>query len=67
MANVATLSFFGIVFSNLLIGTIQVGHQVRLLGDKTLNQRSKFGGLITGNHRRPDLALALGSIRTPSF
>ena len=47
-----------IVFSDLLISPILIGHQVRLLVDKTFNQRTKLGGLIIGNQCRADLALA---------
>ena len=49
-----------IVFSDLLISPILIGHQVRLLVDKTFNQSTKLGGLITGNQCRADLALAFG-------
>ena len=49
-----------IVFSDLLISPILIGHQVRLPVDKTFNQRTKLGGLITGNQRRSDLALTFG-------
>ena len=57
-----TVSYPGvrcIVFSDLLICPILIGHQVRLPVYKTFNQRTKLGGLITINQCRPDLSLAL--------
>ena len=56
-----------IVFSDLLISPILIGHQVRLPVDKTFNQRTKLGGLITGNQRRSDLTLTFGRHKDSLF